>query len=198
MKNYKITKLIIALCLFSVIASCDTDNDDQFTKTAVTDFTKEELIKLHGGSEKSWKLTEVILPEKYKDHPNLLNNTCVADDTFTVSASTSTTYESVEDIIIELGEIRCFDTFSEAERFEGKLLYVPYKFNGIDVVETTLILKSCSIENIVDENGTEGTFTKCDQDAFRLVELTDDRMVFSNAAYIGEYTFGYVFEKADE
>lgn len=198
MKNYKITKLIIALCLLSVIASCDTDNDDQFTKIAVTDFTKEELIKLHGGSEKSWKLTEVILPEKYKDYPNLLNNACVADDTFTVSVSTSTTDESVEDIKIELGETRCFDTISEAERFEGKLLYVPYKLNGIDVVETTLILKSCSIENIVDENGTEGTFTKCNEDAFRLVELTDDRMVFSNAAYIGEYTFGYVFEKADE
>ena len=111
---------------------------------------------------------------------------------------TSTTDESVEDIKIELGETRCFDTFSEAERFEGKLLYVPYKLNGIDVVETTLILKSCSIENIVDENGTEGTFTKCNEDAFRLVELSDDRMVFSNAAYIGEYTFGYVFEKADE
>ena len=200
MKNYKITKLFIALCLLSAFASCESNDDllkDSF-RTRVTDFTKSELIKLHGGSEKSWKLTEVILPEEYRDHPNLMNNACVADDTYTVSVSTSATYESIENVEIELGDNRCFETFSEAERFEGKLLYVPYKLNGVDVIETTLILKNCSIEDTVDENGTEGTFTKCNEDAFRLVELTDDRMVFSNAIYVGEYTFGYVFEKINE
>jgi hypothetical protein len=31
-----------------------------------------------------------------------------------------------------------------------------------------------------------------------LVELTDDRMVFSNATFVGEYTYGYVFEKINE
>ena len=200
MKNYKITKPFIALCLLLAFASCESNDDllEGSFRTRITDFTKAELIKLHGGSEKSWKLTEVILPEEYRDHPNLMNSACVADDTYTFSVSTSATYESIEEVEIELGDTRCFETFSEAERFEGKLLYVPYKLNGVNVIETTLILKNCSIEDNVDENGTEGTFTTCNEDAFRLVELTDDRMVFSNSTYVGEYTFGYVFEKINE
>ena len=200
MKNYKITKLFFTLCLLLAFATCESSDDllEETFRTRVTDFTKAELIKLHGGSDKSWKLTEVILPEEYRDHPNLMNNACVADDAYTFSVSTSATYESIEKVKIELGETRCFETFSEAEHFEGKLLYVPYKFNGVDVIETTLILKNCSIEDTVDENGNEGTFTRCSEDAYRLVELSDDRMVFSNATIVGEYTYGYVFEKINE
>ncbi|MFI1773753.1 hypothetical protein [Thalassobellus citreus] len=196
MNNHKITKLILALCFLSGITSCDSNDDVKPSKIVVTDFTKDELIKLNGGSEKSWRLTEVILPEEYKDNPNLLNNACVTDDIYTFYASTS--YESVENIKIDLGNTRCYDTYSEAERFEGKLLYVPYKLNGVDVIETTLILKSCSIEIITNDNGTKETDTTCDENNYRLVELTDDRMVFSNAEYIGDYTFGYVFEKVEE
>jgi len=146
MKNYKITKLFFALCLLLVFESCESNDDllEESSRTRVTDFTKAELIKLHGGSDKSWKLTEVILPEEYRDHPNLMNNACVADDTYTFSVSTSATYESIEEVNIELGDTRCFETFSEAERFDGKLLYVPYKLNGLDVIETTLILNICS------------------------------------------------------
>ena len=200
MKNHKITKLCYALSLVLAFASCESNDDimNESIDTRVSDFTKAELINLHGGSAKSWKLTEVILPEEYRDHPNLMNNACVADDTYTFSVSTSATYESIEEVEIELGDTRCFETFSDAERFEGKLLYVPYKLNGLDMVETTLILKNCSIEDTVDEHGTTGTYTTCNEDAFRLVELTDDKMVFSNATYIGEYTFGYVFEKINE
>lgn len=200
MKNFKITKLFFALCLLLAFSSCESNDDllQESSRTRVTDFTKNELIKLHGGSDKSWKLIEVILPEEYRDHPNLMNNACVADDKYTFPVSTSETYESVENVNIELGDTRCFESFSEEEYFDGKLLYVPYKLNGIDVIETTFILKNCSIEDTVDENGTMGTFTRCSEDAYRLVELTNERMVFSNATYIGEYTYGYVFEKINE
>ena len=200
MKNYKITKSFLAVCLLLAFASCESNDDllEDSLRTRVRDFTKAELVELHSGTEKKWRLTKVILPEAYRNNPMLMNSTCVADDTYTFPVSTSATYESVEKVTIELGETRCFETFSEAERFEGKLLYVPYKLNGVDVIETTLILKNCSIEDIVDENGTEGTYTKCSEDAFRLVELTENRIVFSNADYIGEYTFGYVFEKISE
>lgn len=200
MKNHKIKKLFFALFVLLAFVNCESNDDflNESIDTRVSDFTKAELIKLHGGSVKSWKLTEVILPEEYRDHPNLMNNACVADDTYTFSASTSATNESVENVNIALGDKRCFESFSEAERFEGKLLYVPYKLNGLDVIETTLILKNCSIEAIVDENGTTGTYTRCSENAYRLVELTDDRMVFSNATHIGKYTYGYVFEKIKE
>ena len=132
--------------------------------------------------------------EKDKDWPNLINNACVADDIYTFSASTSPTNESVEKVNIELGDIRCFETISEAERFEGKLLYVPYLLNDVEVIEATLILNKCSIEDTIDDLGTKGTYTICDQDVYRLVELSEDRMVFAIATYVGEYTFGFVFE----
>jgi len=125
-----------------------------------------------------------------------MNNACVADDIYTFSTPTS--YESLRAVKIELGDIRCFSSFSEAEKFEAQLLYVPYRADGVDVIETRLILKNCSIENTVNSDGVKGTFTRCSKDGYRLVELTEDRAVFSNATYIGDYKFGYVFERVIE
>jgi hypothetical protein len=196
MKNYKITKLFFTLCFLLAFASCETsDILENSSRTIVRDFTKAELIKLHGGSDKSWKLTEVILPERFRDHPSSLNKACVSDDIYTFSISTSARHESIEEVKIELGDTRCFETFSEAERFQGQLFYAPYKLKGVDAIKTTLVLEYCSIEDTLDDNGNEGTTTRCSGDSYRLVELTEDRMVFSNATYIGEHTFGYVFEK---
>ncbi|MBL4642998.1 MAG: hypothetical protein JKY44_05345 [Flavobacteriaceae bacterium] len=198
MKNYNITKLFFSFCLLLIVVSCSS-NDDELEASAkirVTDFTKSDLAKLNGITEKKWKLTEVILPEEFRDHPNLMNDACVADDIYTFSTPTS--YKSLRMVKIELGDTRCFSSFSEAERFEAKLLYVPYNADGVNVIETTLILKNCSIEDTVNSNGVKGTFTRCSEDGYRLVELTEDRAVFSNATYIGEYTFGYVFERVIE
>ena len=198
MKNYNITKLFLSFCLLIIVASCSSNDDELevLAKIRVTDFTEADLVKLNGVTEKSWKLTELILPEEFRDHPNLMNNACVADDIYTFSTPTS--YKSLRRVKIELGDTRCFASFSEAERFEAKLLYVPYRADGVDVIETTLILKNCSIEDIVNSKGVKGTFTRCSENAYRLVELTEDRAVFSNATYIGEYTFGYVFERIIE
>jgi hypothetical protein len=197
MKNHKITKLFFTLCFLLAFASCESNDDllEETIKIKATNFTKTQLIKLHGGSDKSWKLSEVILPERFIDLPSSLNKACAVDDTYTFSISTSATYQSSEDIKIELGDTRCFETISDAEHFEGKLVYAPDTLNGEDLIETKLILEYCSIEDRVDENGNAGTTTRCSGDSFRLVELTEDRMVFSNATYIGEYTFGYVFER---
>jgi hypothetical protein len=197
MKNYNITKIFFVLSLLLLtIASCQTNDIEELSKTKVKDFTEAELVKLTGEIEKKWKLTDVIYPEKYIGEPALMNNACVADDIYTFS--TPTTYNSLRQVKIELGQTRCFESVSDSERFEAQLLYVPYKLNGVEVIETTLILKNCRIENTVDGNGTNGTFTRCSSDAFRLVELTEDRAVFSNATYVGEYTFGYVFERIQE
>jgi len=197
MKNYNITKLLFSFCLLLSFASCSSEDEvSEPIKISVTDFTKADLVKLNGITEKKWKLTEVILPEEYKDQPTLMNDACVADDIYTFSTPSS--YESLRMVDIELGDTRCFSSFSEAERFEAKLLYVPYNANGVDVIETTLILNSCSIEDTVNSDGVKGTFTRCSESGYRLVELTEDRAVFSNASYIGEYKFGYVFERVVE
>lgn len=189
MKNYKITKLFFTLCFLLAFAGCETSHESLGIR--VTDFTTVELMKLHGGSDKSWKLTEIIIPEKFRDDPGVINQKCVADDTYTFSVPTSAIYESIEEVKIELGDIRCFETFSEAEHFEGTLEYDPYTLNGVEVMKTTLFLEKCSIT----DNVPVGTTTRCSGATYPLVELTEDRMVFSNATFIGEQTFGYVFEK---
>jgi hypothetical protein len=193
MKNYNVKNIIIALGIVLTFANCTSDDNlEEQSKTGVEDFSVADLEKLHGGSEKSWKLTEVILPEEYIDNPNLMNNACVADDIYTFKAST--TNESVENVTVDLGDTRCFETVSDAEQFEAKLLYVPYKLNNVNVVETTLILTYSSIKNTANN----GTYKSSMIDSYRLVELTEDRMVFSNATYVGEYIFGYVFEKVTD
>ena len=194
MKNYKITKLFFALCFLLAFASCESNDDVLEVRVKVKDFSTVELIKLHGGSNKSWKLTEIINPEKFRDDPVFINKTCVADDTYTFSVPASEIYESIGEVIIELGDNRCFETISDAESFEGKLSYFPYTLNGVDVFKVALFLDRCRITDKVPV----GTTTICFGDIYPLVELTDDRMVFSNATIVGEQTFGFVFEKINE
>lgn len=191
MKNYKITKLFFTLCFLLAFADCETSHESLGIR--VTDFTKDEWIKIHGESYKSWKLTEIIIPEKFRDDPGLINQTCIADDIYIFSIPTLPGYKGVEEVKIELGDTRCFETFSEAERFEAKLFYYPYTLNGVDVFKITFFLDKCSIT----DNVPVGTTTRCTEDAYPLVELTEDRVVFSNATFIGEQTFGFVFEKIE-
>tara|TARA_B100000809_G_scaffold42703_1_gene37081 strand:- start:355 stop:930 length:576 start_codon:yes stop_codon:yes gene_type:complete len=190
MKNYKITKLVCFLCFLLAFASCES-NDQVPEPIRIKDFTTVQLLQLHGASEKSWKLTEIILPEEFRDYPASINKACVADDTYTFPAPTSALFRSTEEIKIELGDIRCFETFSEAEHFEGTIRYDPYTLNGVEVMKTTLYLESCSIA----DNDPVGTTSWCFGDLYPLVELTEDRMVFSNAIFIGNQNFGYVFER---
>ncbi|MGK0325215.1 MAG: hypothetical protein ACJA2M_001906 [Polaribacter sp.] len=194
MKNYKIKKLFFALCFLLAFASCES-NDDVLTEVVkVKDFSTVELIKLHGGSNKSWKLTEIIIPGKFRDNPGLINKTCAADDIYTFSVPTSEIYESIGEVIIKLGDTRCFETISDAESFEGILSYFPYTLNGVDVFRVALFLDRCRITDTIPA----GTTTICFGDIYPLVELTDDRMVFSNATIVGEQTYGFVFEKINE
>ena len=192
MKNYKIIKLLCTLCFLLEFASCESNDD--LLGVRVIDFTAVKLIKLHGGSEKSWKLTAVIMPEKFRDAPSSINKACVADDIHTFSVATSAIYESTEEFKIDLRDRRCFETFTEAEHFEGKLEYYLYTLKWVEVMKTTLFLKKWSIAN----NVPMGTTTGCFGAIYPLVELTEDRMVFSNATFIGDQTFGYVFEKTDK
>lgn len=188
MKFQKLKKPFYVLSIALTFANCQTNEDMlESSKLRITDFKATELVKMHDGSEKSWILTQVILPEEYKDSPNLPNNNCVFDDTYTFKASA--TNKSVENVTIELGANRCFETISDSENFEAKLLYVPYTYKGEPVIETTLILKYTWFNNSDNSSVADTNF-------YRLSELTEDRMVFSTGAeYVGEYTFAYVFEK---
>jgi hypothetical protein len=187
MKIQTLKKVLVVLSIGIVFSSCKNNDEPVLSKELITDFKASELTKMHGGSEKQWVLTQVIIPEPQKDYPTVPTNECVSDDTYTFKASA--TNESLVPLKVELGDNRCFKTVSDEEKFEASLLYVPYMLNGEEVIETTLILKYSRITN--SDNKTVTNI-----DSYRLSELTEDRMVFSiGSEYVGEYTFAYVFEK---
>ena len=196
MKYFRFTSSLLCIVLAFALAGCSSSDNirEDFDKVEVADFTAEDLVKLHGATQKKWRLTEVILPEEYRDSPSLPNTACLADDVYTFIAPTS--YNERLDVHIELGDQRCFETISDAEHFESSVRYESYQLDGEDLVTTTFYYLQCTIENTI-ENGVSGTFRRCLGVYDRLVELTEDRAVFSNATYIGDYTWGYVFEAID-
>ena len=187
-KSY-ISTIVIALIF---IACSSSDNiREELDLVEVTDFTTDDLVKLHGNDQKNWRLTEVIVPDEYEDLRFMPNTACLADDVYTFVAPTSA--NDRVDVQIQLGNQRCFETMSDAERYESRLRYESYQLDGVDLVTTTFYYKYCRINNIM-ENGVSGTFSHCSGDYNRLVELTEDRAVFSNASHVGVYKWGYVFE----
>jgi hypothetical protein len=68
----------------------------------------------------------------------LISIGCVADDTYTFTVLTSPIYESTVQVKIELGDMGCFATFSDAGQFEGWYEYYLYKQNGVEVMKTIL------------------------------------------------------------
>ncbi len=194
MKYFRFTTSLLCLALSLAIAGCSSSDNirDGFDKVEVADFTAADLVKLHGATQKKWRLTEVILPEEYRDSPAFPNTACLADDVYTFIAPSATDNHMMT-VQIELGDQRCFETISDEELYMSSLRYKSYPLDGEDLVRTTLYYLHCRIENTI-QNGVSGTFRRCSGDYNRLVELTEDRAVFSNATYIGEYRFGYVFE----
>ena len=195
MKYFRFTSCRLLMIITLTFASCSSsDNIREFDLERVTDFTAEDLVKLHGTNQKKWRLIEVIVPDEFKEYNTLPNTACLADDVYTFIAPTSA--NDKVDVHIELGDQRCFESISDAERYESRLRYEPYQLDGVDLVTTTLYYKHCRINNTMD-NGVSGTFSRCSGDYNRLVELTEDRAVFSNATHIGVYRWGYVFEAVD-
>jgi len=189
MKIQTLKNSLLTLAIAFTFTNCQINDELEDPKVMITDFQATELVKMHGGSEKSWRLTKVILPQKQMNYPTVLNDDCVSDDVYTFKASA--TNASVENLKIDLGNNRCFETISDAESFEAKLLYVPYILNGETLIETTLVLKYSRIKNTGSETSTVSSI-----DSYRLSELTEDRMVFSTGAeYVGVYSFAYVFER---
>ncbi|WP_115461469.1 hypothetical protein [Winogradskyella aurantiaca] len=182
----KFKTLLIFVISITSITGCDR-NDNDLQRIIISDFKADELIKMHGGDEKSWRFTEVIVPSGYEDYPSLPNSSCVSDDVYTFTASA--TNESIEPVIISLGESPCFNEISDSESFNAQLLYVPYLLNDEEVVEVTLILEYSRYEEADNLTITSRT-------SYQLSELTEDRMVFSTGAvFVDDYTFAYVFEK---
>jgi hypothetical protein len=62
------------------------------------------------------------------------------------------------------------------------------------VFKATFFLDKYRITN----NVPVGTATICFEYSYPKVAVTENRMVFSNATFIGEQTFGFVFKKIED
>ncbi len=183
MKNYnQIFKILLGFCLSLILVNCDSDDDsDAIKKTTIPLFEEAKMAIIHGNSEKSWRLTEVI---SIFDHATdtHINSLCGADDVYTFSASS-------DEVAINLGEQRCFESISESERFEARLLFWPTDWSDAEYT-ITLHFEECRIKD-------NATYTICSGAYYKLAELSEERMVFHTAGgeFVGEYNEALVFER---
>ena len=176
--------LLIALVLLNVM-SCNTDDDS--SKTPVTEYyNMVELFKLHNGSEKAWRFTQIILPEGFEDYKTEMKSACVSDDIYTFKPFSPG--ELSQNVDITLGETLCFDEISDSESYEATLTYDPVIYNGEASFEVRLRITNSRYDEA--EN-----FTRTSSDSYQLKELTEDRAVFAIGDYVEDYTFAWVFEK---
>ena len=187
-----LSKLLVFSILPISFFSCETndDNTSTSTKTLVTNYYSiEDLVKMHNGTEKSWRFKEVLFNQGHGNIDHFPKSSCVSDDIYTFKASS--TYRGLEPVQIDLGETNCFDNFSDTERYEAKINYVPEIVNGSGMLKINFILKYSTYK--ASENTTRSYST-----SYGLSELTEDRMVFSSSFdFMENYPSAFIFEKTE-
>lgn len=182
MKKYN--PFLFASMIALLLASCNNDDSDQFDKELIPLFDESVTAMIHGVENKSWRITEVINVYYESNYDLEIDLSCVGDDTYTFSSQS-------EDVVIELGDDRCFGQnddgifTADVEIFQSRLLY----FNDTVILEY--------VRGYINE---EGTASGSSQRWYRLAEISEDRMVFhrEGGKYIGEYRQALVFEKIVE
>ena len=182
MKKYN--PFLFASMIGLLLASCNNDDSDQFDKELIPLFDESVTAMIHGVENKSWRITEVINIYYESNYDLEIDLSCVGDDTYTFSSQS-------EDVVIELGDDRCFGQnddgifTADVEIFQSRLLY----FNDTVILEY--------VRGYINE---EGTASGSSQRWYRLAEISEDRMLFhrEGGKYIGEYRQALVFEKIVE
>lgn len=185
LSKIKTAKLLLMAMVLLNIMSCNTDDGDPKTPVTVY-YNMEELLKLHNGSEKSWRFTQIILPELIEDYKTEMKSACVSDDIYTFKPFNPG--EVIQDVDITLGETLCFDEISDSESYEATLTYDPVIYNGEGSFEVRL--------RITDSRYDEAeNFTRSSSVSYQLKELTEDSAVFALVGdYVEDLTYAWVFE----
>lgn len=180
-----VVKLIVVLFLIVNISACSTSEDNNIIeKEKIPLFSETHFSKIHGDSEKSWRITEVI-NDYYDPNYNLeIELSCLADDVYTF-------YNTQNKFTVDLGEDKCFGKnddgiFSaDEEIFEGELMFM-------DASQGNTIYLRYS-RGFINKNGSaQGVSIRF----YTLAELSDTRMVFhrEGAEFVGEYKQALIFE----
>ena len=178
---YKLFKSLICICLGILFSQCSNDDLDH----TIPIFPESQMSLIHGGSEKSWRLTEII--NGYADPSDDLYITveCVRDDIYTFSSEN-------EEISVTYGDNFCFEDIEEGifradhEYFGGKLMM-------LGTPKTIYVSFGRGYTN------DEGTAMASTFAYYALAELSENRMVFykSHTGVIGDYYEAYTFEAVE-
>lgn len=185
-KNF--IKLCICLSFAFTFSNCDTNEEDKIGKPTIPLFTEASLETIHGGSQKSWKITEYINIFHDPQYSLEVETPCLSDDIYTFSKDN-------QEVQIDLGASKCFGQNTDGiftadiELFSSKIRY--FEITDSDGDKTIFFQFNRGYVN------TAQTAMGSSSRWFRLAELTEDRMVFyrEGADFIGEYKEALVFEK---
>ncbi|UAM98889.1 hypothetical protein K8354_03445 [Polaribacter litorisediminis] len=183
MKNYNsIIPQLLSLFLLISLLSCNSD-DDSFDGGNIPLFTESDMPMIHGNSEKTWRITELINDYYNPSDPLEIEFSCLADDEYTFSSVTN-------QFSVNLGDDKCFGKnddgifTADVEIFDGELVFMDAS-DG----ETIYLRYSRGYMN------ADGTAQGISIRYYTLAELSESRMVFYRGNIkFGEYKEAIVFE----
>jgi hypothetical protein len=178
-KFVKRSNLKVVVLSILVFSSCS--NDDDSGENLVPLFPESNLSIIHGNSEKSWKITELINDFYDPNYDLEIDLGCVSDDVYTFSSAT-------EEVTITLGDEKCFGTnddgifTADEEIFDAELYFSN---------------ETITLEFARGYINDEGTALGVSLRWFKLAELSEDRMVFyrESSGILGDYREAIVFER---
>lgn len=178
-------KIAFSMCVLIALSSCSANEDEQIIeKERIPLFSKSDLSKIHGDSEKKWRIIEVINDFYDPNYSLEIDTSCLNDDIYIFNNSDNK-------FTVDLGENKCFGSNDDGifkadeEIFDGELML-------LDASEGDSVYLRYS-RGYLNANGTaQGVSIRF----YTLAELTETRMVFfrEGATYVGEYKQALVFE----
>ena len=174
-KIYKSLKTLGLIALAVTLTNCADDDENR-----IPNFPESQMSLIHGDSQKSWRLVEVVDDYSDKTDDFFITADCVSDDVYTFKAD--------REVEITYGEVLCFDHLSEGN-FTAE--HEQFSANLKMIGDPGTIYLSFGRGYANQDYGLVGsTFSN-----YRLSELSENRMVFthSNTGILGDYYESYTF-----
>ena len=178
-----IKTLFLTITLFSMLG-CN-DAEEVLEKERIPLFSEADLNIIHGNSEKSWRITEIINNYYNANDALEIELSCVQDDVYTFSTISN-------EVEINLGNDHCFGEndegvfIAETELFSASIIIM-------DAASGDTIYLSYS-QGFSNEDGNIGGVSLR---YYALAELSENRMVFyrEGGEFVGDYNEALIFER---
>lgn len=179
-------KFALTLACISCLTfiNCNSDDINQPEKESIPLFTESDMSLIHGDSEKSWHITEVINIYYDPSDPLEIDIDCLRDDVYTF-------HKDDLSFSVDLGENKCFGQnndgifVADEEIFDGELIYM-------NASQGETIYMRYSIGFMNSQGSAQGISIR----HYTLAELSENRMVFhrEGGEFLGEYNQALVFK----